>query len=77
MKIVNQIAIALLSVAALSQCGPAGEDRNLMHSRAKQVQDSIANSIRQAIAEAEEPANTAVRVDTPQKPAPSPSATGK
>jgi hypothetical protein len=36
-----------------------------MHVRAKIFQDSIANVLRNAIQEAEVPANTAVKIDTP------------
>lgn len=39
-----------------SSCGPAAEDRSMMMSRSKQVQDSIANVIRMQMAEAEGPA---------------------
>lgn len=41
---------------AFSSCGPAAEDRSMMMSRSKQVQDSIANVIRMQMAEAEGPA---------------------
>lgn len=40
----------------LISCGPAAEDRQAMHARAKVFQDSIAASIRNTIAEAEMPA---------------------
>jgi hypothetical protein len=63
-----------------SACGPAAEDRQVMHARAKVFQDSIANALRIAIQEAEVPANTAVKVDTPAvqvKPnAPAPASSG-
>jgi hypothetical protein len=55
---------ALLFLIILSSCGPAAEDRKMMHMRAKVFQDSIANALKAAIAEAEVPANTAVNVDT-------------
>jgi hypothetical protein len=75
---IKALTLALAgSSAILFSCGPAAEDRNAMHARAKVIQDSMANAIRQAIAEAEAPANTAVHVDTAARPAPSPSATGK
>jgi hypothetical protein len=41
---------------AFSSCGPAAEDRSMMMSRSKQVQDSIAAVIRMQMAEAEGPA---------------------
>jgi nitrous oxide reductase accessory protein NosL len=68
---------ALFLAVVLTGCGRAAEDRNMMHARAKVFQDSIANVIRMRLAEAEGPANTAVRVDTAAKPAPSPSNTGR
>jgi hypothetical protein len=40
----------------LISCGPAAEDRQRMHERAKVFQDSIANFIRQSMTEAEMPA---------------------
>ncbi len=39
-----------------SSCGPAAEDRSMMMSRSKLVQDSIAAVIRMQMAEAEGPA---------------------
>jgi hypothetical protein len=71
------LPVILLFISILYSCGPAAEDRNVMHSRAKIFQDSIANVIRTQMAEAEAPANTAVQVDTAARPAPSPSNTGK
>jgi hypothetical protein len=51
---------ALLSVLFFTiifqSCGPAAEDREMMHQRAKAFQDSIANLIRTQLAEAEGPA---------------------
>lgn len=53
----------------LLSCGPAAEDRKAMHDRAKVFQDSIANSIRSTINEAEMPAQTAtVAAPTPTTP---------
>lgn len=37
-------------------CGPASEDREAMHHRAKVFQDSIANGLRSSMAEAAAPA---------------------
>jgi hypothetical protein len=47
---------AFISLLAFTSCGPAAEDRNVMHQRAKIFQDSIANLIKQQLAEAEGPA---------------------
>jgi hypothetical protein len=46
---------SLLIISVLIACGPAAEDRQKMHERAKIFQDSIANFIRSAMAEAEAP----------------------
>lgn len=48
-------------------CGPAAEDREHMHSRAKVVADSIANSIKTQMSEAETPGpvGNVIKVDTP------------
>jgi hypothetical protein len=51
----NLSAILFLFVAFLTACGPASEDRQLMHERAKHVQDSIADYIHARMAEAEAP----------------------
>ena len=48
----------------ITSCGPAAENRQLMHERAKVFQDSIANVIRTSMAEAEAPSNMVV-VPTP------------
>lgn len=53
------ILLAALAVA-VTACGPAAEDRNVMQSRSKIFQDSIANEIRVRMMEAETPANNAV-----------------
>jgi hypothetical protein len=61
---------SLVFVLAQTACGPAAESRDSMHKRAKEVQDSIAKSIKDAIAEAEEGmpvAAPAVVVDTTKK----------
>ena len=58
----------LLSFTVLclaTACGPAAEDRQMMHARARVFQDSIANVIRTAMAEAEGQAATVVTVQTP------------
>ena len=57
-----------LSLCALIiSCGPAAENREKMHIRAKVFQDSIANVIRQSMAEAEAPGPN--RVAPAQPPA--------
>jgi len=51
-------SILVLSLALLmiqTSCGPAAENRETMQARAKQVADSIANSIKASMAEAETP----------------------
>ena len=47
------LGLALLMIQ--TSCGPAAENRETMQARAKQVADSIANSIKAAMAEAETP----------------------
>ena len=49
-------------------CGPASENRQIMHERAKIFQDSIANFIRTSMAEAEAPGPNA-QVVVPQNTA--------
>ncbi len=61
------IAIAILFFFS---CGPAAEDRSMMMSRAKQVQDSIANAIRMQMAEAEAPGPMQVQAAPMAAPAP-------
>jgi hypothetical protein len=46
----------VIFVLIIQSCGPAAEDREMMHQRAKSFQDSIANLIRTQLAEAEGPA---------------------
>lgn len=45
----------LVFAALLNACGPAAEDRDEMHRRAKIFQDSIANTIRMSMADAAAP----------------------
>ncbi|MDO9000446.1 hypothetical protein [Sediminibacterium sp.] len=59
--------ISLVFILAQTSCGPAAESRESMHKRAKEVQDSIANSIKSAIAEVEGITAPAPVVDTTQK----------
>ena len=58
-KIFSLIILALFGW--LIACGPAAEDRQKMHNRAKEFQDSIANFIRQRMNEAEMQPNGTVR----------------
>jgi hypothetical protein len=61
---------SLVLIITQISCGPAAESRDSMHKRAKEVQDSIAKSIKDAIAEAEEGmpvAAPAAVVDTTKK----------
>jgi hypothetical protein len=46
---------AFILFLAFTACGPAAENRELMMSRSKVFQDSIANTIRVSIAESEMP----------------------
>jgi hypothetical protein len=46
---------AILTITSFTACGPAAEDRERMHVRAKVFQDSIANFIHAAMNEAELP----------------------
>ncbi len=55
MKIKILTSAFVLTLIATA-CGPAAEDRQKMHNRAKEFQDSIANVIRSSFAEAESPA---------------------
>ena len=66
-KLISFFAFAFVLI--FTSCGPAAEDRQAMHTRAKVFQDSIANMIRIAMAEAEAPGNAAIAA-----PAPSPAA---
>ena len=59
---------AFIFVLTLTACGPAAENRQMMHDRAKVFQDSIANMIRASMAEASAPSNVVVL------PAPTPTA---
>jgi len=59
---------ALAFIVAFAACGPAAENREQMHARAKVFQDSIANAIRVSFAEAEAPGRQQV-VMPQQQPA--------
>lgn len=51
-------------VTGVSCNGPAAEDRNAMHARAKIIGDSISNSIKSKMAEAEFQGPNIIKVDT-------------
>lgn len=57
------LAIILMQTA----CGPAAENRDAMQARAKVVADSIAESIRSRMAEADAPGpmGNVIKIDTP------------
>lgn len=61
--------LSLIFILAQTSCGPAAESRESMHKRAKEVQDSIAKSIKDAIAEVEETPNAVLvpAADTTKK----------
>lgn len=70
MKKIVSAAFALLIF--LVSCGPAAEDRQMMHSRAKVFQDSIANMIRVSMEEAAAPSNVVVIPQPTAAPAATP-----
>lgn len=57
---------------AFFSCGPAAEDRQAMHARAKVFQDSIANAIRASLNEAESPAPMPIAQPGPATNTPTP-----
>jgi hypothetical protein len=60
------LSSALIFVLIFTSCGPAAEDKKVMHANAKIFQDSLANMIRTSMAEAEAPANPGLApVQTP------------
>lgn len=56
----------------LTSCGPAAENRQVMHERAKVFQDSIATVIRSSMAEAEAQGPVIVQSPPAATPAPVP-----
>lgn len=64
----NIFLTASLFTLLLIACGPAAEDRDAMQGRAKIIADSIANSIKSKMAEAEFQGPNIIKVDT-AKPA--------
>jgi len=60
----NSVLLSFSVVVVLMACGPAAEDREKMHARAKVFQDSIATFIRNSMAEAEMPNSAVPVVDT-------------
>jgi|GEM_PF-766094 len=76
------LPITFSFILFLTSCGPAAENREVMHQRAKVFQDSIANMIRSSMAEAEAPARGTVVVSSPGAtnaavPAPAPTVAPK
>ncbi|PBQ32186.1 hypothetical protein CNR22_10520 [Sphingobacteriaceae bacterium] len=63
---------AFAFILILTSCGPAAENRQVMHERAKVFQDSIANMIRTSMAEAEAPGGVVVQPAPAATPAPAP-----
>lgn len=59
---------SLFVTVAFTSCGDAAENKETMHKRAKEVQDSIANSIKTAIDEVTATPNAIVVPDTTKKP---------
>ncbi len=71
---------AILFVLVMSACGPAAEDRDQMHARAKIFQDSIARAIRTSMDEAAAPGPNQPQpavADTSKKPGAPATATAK
>ena len=60
---------SLIFIIDQTSCGPAAESRDSMHKRSKEVQDSIAKSIKDAIAEVEATPNAVIvpAADTTKK----------
>ncbi len=71
MKKILFLASLISCMAFLTQCGPAAEDREMMHKKAKRVSDSIGKVIDDALNEvAIQPSSntaSAAPVDTTQK----------
>jgi hypothetical protein len=58
---------SLILTITFTACGPAAESKDSMHRRAKEVQDSIANSIKNAIDEVSATPNAVIIPDTTKK----------
>jgi len=72
------IVLGLAAMFGFISCGPASENREAMHVRAKAFQDSIAFIIKSSMDEAAAPGpGQAVRVDTSRKMTAPPSPTAK
>ena len=69
----NILLTGIILLVIASSCGPAAENREAMHIRAKSFQDSIAFIIRSSMAEAAAPGpvQQAAVVDTSKKVMPS------
>ena len=64
----NVLVFGLFGLVIFNSCGPAAENRETMHIRAKAFQDSIAFIIKSSIAESEAPAPGQVVIpDTSKK----------
>jgi hypothetical protein len=64
----NILKVVFASIFIVSACGPAAEDREAMHARAKVFQDSIAFIIRTSMEDAAAPAaGVVVAPDTSKK----------
>ncbi len=61
----NFLFVVIALVIVMISCGPAAEDRQEMHRRAKIFQDSIANFIRVSMDEAAAPGPNAAMVPPP------------
>jgi hypothetical protein len=61
----KHLFIFCTALLCLQSCGPAAEDRELMHIKAKKFQDSIANLIRLQMSEADPSASSIPRPDNP------------
>lgn len=76
----KHILFFALAAAAIVACGPAAEDREQMHARAKVFQDSIAKAIRTSMEEAAAPGPNQpppAVADTVKAAMPQPTATAK
>jgi hypothetical protein len=59
--------LTFVAGVAFVSCGPAAENRNAMHSRAKVIGDSIAHDIQSKMSEADVPGpvGNVIKIDTP------------
>jgi hypothetical protein len=73
----NIIMLGVMGVLLFISCGPAAEDREQMHKRAKIFQDSIAHIIKTSMDEAAIPGPKMVALDTAKKVIPITTPTAK